>query len=107
MSLAPFRYVPGCTVSYKGPTNTRGSVWVATIRRGNQPRDVVRVRVPFADGPDAAALACCAAFNKRFGLEGMEAWRILANALSISGGDDYAYPVGSFYLQDVVGLPSV
>ena len=38
-------------VKYYGPTNTRGSRWVATLRRS----DVnLRAAVPFDDGPIAA-----------------------------------------------------
>lgn len=107
MAQSPFRYVPGCLVSYRPPTDTKGSRWIATIRRGSGAADIVRVSVPFADGPDAAAVACCAAFNRRHDLDGLEGWRILAAALSVNGGDSYAYPVGSHYLRDVVSLPPV
>lgn len=44
-------------VRYHGPTNTKGSRWIATITRGI---DVVwRGTVTFADGPIEAALAAC------------------------------------------------
>ena len=54
-------YVSGSTacavVRYHGPTNTKGSRWIATITRGI---DVVwRGTVPHSDGPIEAALAAC------------------------------------------------
>lgn len=54
-------YVSGSTacaiVRYHGPTDTKGSRWIATITRGI---DVVwRGTVTFADGPIEAALAAC------------------------------------------------
>lgn len=41
-------------VKYHGPTNTRGSRWIATIRRGGG--ETWRASVPFSDGPIAAAV---------------------------------------------------
>ena len=41
-------------VRYHGPTDIRGSVWVATIKRDSE--NVWRATVPFADGPVTAAL---------------------------------------------------
>ena len=100
---SPFRYVPGCTVTYKGATNTRGSQWVAIVRRGNQRADTFRASVPYADGPDAAAAAAVARFNDRMGA----AWRVLGAALSLDGGTTYAYPVGSTDLAPILSLPTV
>jgi hypothetical protein len=41
-------------VRYHGPTDIRGSVWVATIKRDAE--NVWRATVPFAEGPITAAL---------------------------------------------------
>jgi len=55
-------YVSGSTacavVKYHGPTNSRGSRWIASIRRDRE--TVWRGSAPFQDGPIAAALAACA-----------------------------------------------
>lgn len=107
MSASPFRYVPGCVVAYRGPTDRRGSQWVATIRRGQNRADVVRAAVPYADGPDAAAAAVCEAFNRRLDNVGPDTWRVLGAALSMDGGDSYAYPVGPAHLAPVLSLPPV
>ena len=40
-------------VKYRGPTNTRGSRWVASCVRGAD--ETWRAMVPFQDGPIAAA----------------------------------------------------
>jgi hypothetical protein len=100
---SPFRYVPGCTVTYKGATNSRGSQWVAIIRRGSSPADTFRASVPYEDGPDAAALAALAAFNATMDAS----WLVLGAALSLDGGNAYAYPVGSAELAPVLSLPTV
>ena len=42
-------------VRYAGPTDRRGSRWIATLKRDSQ--TVWRAAVPFADGPIAAAQA--------------------------------------------------
>lgn len=99
MTSSPDRYVPGCLVRYRPPTNTRGGRWLAVIKRGNQPGDRFAVSVPFHDGPDAAAAAAVAKFNQSMpGLadDGLE-WIVLGAALSLDGGDSYAYPVGPSY----------
>ena len=44
-------------VKYCGPTNTRGSRWIASIRRDRE--TVWRGSVPFQDGPISAALTAC------------------------------------------------
>ena len=104
----PFRYVPGCAVEYRGPTNSRGSVWAAVIRRGRDRCDQYRAAVPFADGPDAAAWAAVALFNA----EGLtdrprsEQWQVLGAALSMDGGDRYSYPVGPASLAGVLPAPA-
>lgn len=100
---SPFRYVPGCTVTYKPPTNTRGSQWVAVIKRGTTAADRFRVAVPYADGPDAAARAVVERFNDVIGAD----WRVIGAALSLDGGDSYAYPVGSAELAPILTLPTV
>jgi hypothetical protein len=97
---SPFRYVPGCVVEYCGATNTRGSVWRATITRGIDRADRFRVTVPYADGPDAAARAVVERFN-----DAMDAdWRIIGAALSLDGGNRYAYPVGPADLASILPL---
>ena len=63
MIESPSVYVPGCAVEYRGPTDTRGSQWVAVIRRGRKRSDCYRAAVPFQDGPDAAAQAAVDRFN--------------------------------------------
>lgn len=100
MTSSPSRYVPGCLVRYRPPTNSRGGAWLAVIKRGNQPGDRFAVRVPFHDGPDAAAAAAVAKFNKcMVGAIEREhmSWVVLGAALSLDGGDSYAYPVGPSY----------
>jgi hypothetical protein len=97
---SPFRYVPGCVVEYRPPTNTRGSRWVATITRGQDRADVYRAAVSYGDGPDAAALAAVDRFNAAMGGE----WRLIGAALSLNGGDRYAYPVGPAELAPIVSL---
>lgn len=109
---SPFRYVPGAIVEYRGATDTRGSQWVATIRRGQTRADVVRAAVPYADGPDAAAAAVVARFNDRMlrdwpGDGAPDTWRVIGAALSLNGGDTYAYPVGSDAVAPVLTLPVV
>jgi hypothetical protein len=88
---SPNTYVPGAVVEYRGATDTRGSLWVATIRRGNTAADRFCAAVPFADGPDAAARAVVDRFNRVMDAD----WRLIGAALSLDGGDRYAYPVGS------------
>jgi len=55
-------YVSGSTacavVKYYGPTNSRGSRWIASIKRDRE--TVWRGSVPFEDGPISAALTACA-----------------------------------------------
>ena len=102
MSSTPFRYVPGCSVEYRGPTETRGSQWVAVIRRGRDRSDCYRAAVPFNDGPDQAARAAVARFNAEMILDGLGRWQILGAALSMDGGDRYAYPVGPANLCPVL-----
>ena len=82
----PFRYVPGCAVEYRGPTNTGGSVWAAVIRRGRDRGDQYRATVPFSEGPDA--------------------WQVIGAALSMDGGDRYSYPVGPADLAAVLPAPA-
>lgn len=48
-------------VKYHGPTNSRGSRWIATIRRGGG--ENWRASVPFQDGPLVAAVAAAAKFG--------------------------------------------
>jgi len=102
MSLSPFRYVPGCSVEYRGPTECRGSRWVAVIRRGRDRSDCYRVTVPFSDGPDAAARAAVERINKELGFE----WTVIGAALSMDGGDRYVYPIGPANLAAVLSMPA-
>jgi hypothetical protein len=100
MTSSPERYVPGCLVRYRPPTDTRGGRWLAVIKRGNQPGDRFAASVPFHDGPDAAAAAAVAKFNQCMpGVVKREGagWIVLGAALSLDGGDSYAYPVGPSY----------
>ena len=106
MSSAPFRYVPGCSVEYRGPTSARGSRWVAVIRRGRQRSDCYRASVSFADGPDAAARAAVDRLNAELFADGLDHWQVLGAALSMNGGDTYAYPVGPAALSDVLPCPA-
>jgi len=99
---SPFRYVPGCSVEYRGPTETRGSLWVAVIRRGRDRSDCYRATVPFNEGPDAAARAAVDRFNAAMASD----WVLLGAALSMDGGDRYAYPVGPADLAPVLSSPA-
>ena len=58
-------HVSGSTASavvrYHGPTNSRGSRWIATIKRGGG--EVWRASLPFSDGPIAAAVAAADKFG--------------------------------------------
>ena len=105
MSEFPFRYVPGCSVEYRGPTDADGAVWAAVIRRGRDRCDQYRAAVPFADGPDAAAWAAVALFNADLP-DPVDRWQVLGAALSMDGGDRYAYPVGPVSLADVLPAPA-
>lgn len=98
---APFRYVPGCVVEYHGATNTRGSRWIATVTRGHDWADRFRAAVPYESGPDAAALAAVERFNAAMGAD----WQLIGAALSLNGGNHYAYPVGSADLAPILSLP--
>lgn len=99
---SPFRYVPGCSVEYRGPTDTLGGRWVAVIRRGRDRSDCYRATVTFEDGPDAAARAAVDRINQVDGFD----WVILGAALSMDGGDRYAYPVGPADLAPVLSSPA-
>jgi hypothetical protein len=48
-------------VKYHGPTNTRGSRWIATIKRGGG--EIWRASVSFQDGPITAAVAAAGKFG--------------------------------------------
>ena len=102
MPESPAHYVPGCAVEYRGPTDTRGSQWVAVIRRGRNRTDCYRAAVPFANGPDAAACAAVDRFNAELIPDGLGRWQVLGAALSMDGGDRYAYPVGPANLCPVL-----
>ena len=104
MSSHPAHYVPGCCVEYRGPTDTKGAVWAAVIRRGRDRADQYRATVPFAAGPDAAARAAVDRFNAELIPDGLGRWQVLGAALSMDGGDRYAYPVGPANLCPVLPL---
>ena len=97
---SPRVYVPGAVVEYCGATDNRGAVWRATIRRGNTAADKFRAVVPYADGPDAAARAVVDRFNIALAAD----WEVIGAALSLDGGDRYAYPVGSADLATAVAV---
>ena len=101
----PFRYVPGCAVEYRGPTHTLGGRWVAVIRRGRDRADQYRATVSFNEGPDAAAWAAVDRFNAELP-DPIDRWQVLGAALSMDGGDRYAYPVGPANLADVLPAPA-
>ena len=104
MPESPAHYVPGCSVEYRGPTDRRGSEWVAVIRRGRKRSDAYRAAVPFADGPDAAARAAVDRFNAELVPDGLGSWQVIGAALSMNGGDRYSYPVGPANLCPVLPL---
>jgi hypothetical protein len=58
-------HVSGSTVcavvKYHGPTNTKGSRWIATIKRGGC--ETFRTSAPFLDGPLVAAIAAARKFG--------------------------------------------
>ena len=97
---SPNTYVPGAVVDYCGATDRRGSVWRATITRGNTTADRFRAVVPYADGPDAAARAVVDRFNRALDAD----WQLIGAALSLDGGNRYAYPVGSAELAAAVAV---
>jgi len=104
MSSHPAHYVPGCFVEYRGPTDTKGAVWSAVIKRGRDRADQYRITVPFVEGPDAAARAAVDRFNAELIPDGLGRWQVLGAALSMDGGDRYAYPVGPANLCPVLPL---
>lgn len=104
MPASPAHYVPGCSVEYRGPTNTLGGRWVAVIRRGRDRGDHYRATVSFNEGPDAAAWAAVDRFNAELIPDGLGRWQVLGAALSMDGGDRYAYPVGPANLCPVLPL---
>ena len=73
------------------------------IRRGQDRRDCYRAAVPSADGPDAAARAAVARFNAALNAD-REPWALLGAALSMDGGNRYAYPVGPAYCAPTLPL---
>ncbi len=50
--------LPAAIVKYHGPTSHRPPKWIATLTRGEGL--IVRLAVPFSDGPLVAALAAAA-----------------------------------------------
>jgi len=92
MTDFPKSSLPGAIVKYCGPTNCRGSRWIATINRGSEARHKFRAIVPFEQGPDAAAAAVTAKAAKCFNAN----WQLVFPAISLDGsGCDYVYPIAS------------
>ena len=92
MTDSPKSSLPGAIVKYAGPTNCRGSRWLATINRGNEPHHKFRASVPFEQGPDAAAAAVTAKAAKYFEAN----WQLVFPAISLDGsGCGYVYPIAS------------
>jgi len=92
MTDSPKSYAPGAVVRYCGPTNCRGSRWIATIKRGSEPQHQFRVSVPYEQGPDAAAAAVISKAARYFGIK----WHFVAPAISLDGsGCNYVYPIAS------------
>ena len=92
MPESPANYTAAAVVKYTGATSTKGSRWTATIKRGSTKDDLTRALFPYADAPDAAALAVLTRFNANHELR--HPWRITGPALSLDGGNTYAYPLG-------------
>lgn len=101
----PSRYVPGCAVEYRGPTHTLGGRWAAVIRRGRDRGDQYRATVSFNEGPDAAARAAVDRLNVELLADGLTPWEVLGAALSMDGGDRYAYPVGPAHCASILSPP--
>jgi hypothetical protein len=103
MTYSPSAYVPGAIVEFKVRANG-AAVWTATINRGAGSLNRYRAYVPSADGPDAAATAVIERFNS----VNNSTWIVLGPALSLDGGNRYAYPVGPAYLnRDGAALDSI
>jgi hypothetical protein len=94
MAYSPSAYVPGAIVEFKVRANG-AAVWTATINRGAGSLNRYRAYVPSADGPDAAVTAVVDRFNS----VNDSTWIVLGPALSLDGGNRYAYPVGPAYLN--------
>jgi hypothetical protein len=67
-------YGRGISVTYAGPTNSKGSRWIAKIHDGDR---VTRCTVPFSYGPgedrgEAAAAACLEKYLSTFATAGAE-----------------------------------
>ena len=87
MTHSPTNYRPGITVKYLGPTDNKCSRWSASLIRGTEPEHRLRAIVTYQKGPDAAALAVVEKFNAVNGT----AWTVDPMALSMDGGNTYAY----------------
>ena len=86
-SHSPSAYRPGLLVKYLGATNTKGSRWMASLSRGGHPETLAKATVSYQEGPDAAALAVVEKFNTANGT----AWTVDPEALSLDGGNTFAY----------------
>jgi len=84
---SPSVYRPGLLVKYVGASNTKGSRWIASLNRGGDPKAQTKAAVSYQEGPDAAALAVVEKFNAVYGT----AWIVDPVALSMDGGNTYAY----------------
>ena len=87
-SSAPKHYTQGLTVKYHGPTDTRCSLWVATLVRDSETK--VTAWVTFDDGPDNAAADCLRKLESTLGID----WIVKGQAASLNNGDVYVYCVG-------------
>ena len=96
--MSDFLTIPGCSVEYRGPTETRGSRWFAVIRRGRHRSDCYRASCPFDKGAMKAARLAVERFNETVKSES-DRWQVLGDPLSMDGGDTYVFPVGPEYLR--------
>jgi hypothetical protein len=78
----PRHYRAAIVATYHGPTDRRGAVWKASIKRSPNERAITAI-APFQEGPDAAV----AALITKAGLT----WRVLPSAGSVDGGNTYTY----------------
>jgi hypothetical protein len=94
MTYSPSTYVPGAIVEFKVRANG-AAVWTATVNRGPGAINRYRAYVPSIEGPDAAVVKVLNRFNETMDAD----WIVLGPALSLDGGNRYAYPVGPAYLN--------
>lgn len=78
----PRHYRAAIVATYHGPTDRRGAVWRASIKRSPNER-AITATVPSHDGPDAAVSALITKAELT--------WRMLPSAGSVDGGNTYTY----------------